>query len=44
MKRIEYFDCAKEVDMQKAEKILQTKPVEKSQIVPFPYLMLIWDE
>jgi len=44
MKRIEYFDCAKEVDMQKAEKILQTKNVEKIDKIPFYYIMLIWDE
>lgn len=44
MKRIEFFDCAKETDMQKAETILKTKEVDKSTIVNFPYLMIVWEE
>jgi len=44
MKRIEYFDCSKEIDMTKAENILKNKTVDKSQVVNFPYLMLIWEE
>jgi hypothetical protein len=43
-KRLEYFDCGKELDMIKAENILANKTIEKSQIVEFPYLMLIWED
>jgi hypothetical protein len=44
MKRIEYFDCSKEIDMQNAEKILKENNVIKNEIVAFPYLMLIWEQ
>lgn len=44
MKKIEFFDCSSEPDMQKAEQILKNKSVTKQEVVPFPYLMLIWDE
>ena len=44
MKRIEFFDCAKETDLQKAELILKAKTVDKNEVVMFPYLMLVWDE
>jgi hypothetical protein len=44
MKRIEYFDCSKEVDMLKAEKVLKDRNVVKNEVVNFPYLMLVWEE
>lgn len=44
MKRIEFFDCSNEVDLQKAESLLKTKTVVQREVVQFPYLMLIWEE
>lgn len=42
--KIEYFDCSSEVDMQKSEQVLALKEIIKSDVVTFPYLMLIWKE
>jgi hypothetical protein len=44
MKKIEFFDCSKEIDMQKAEAIMKQREIQKHEVVQFPYLMLIWEE
>jgi hypothetical protein len=43
-KKIEFFDCSSETDLQKAERIMKANEVHRREIVQFPYLMLIWDE
>ena len=41
--KIEYYDCSLDSDMMEAEQIMQSKKVEKKEIVNFPYLMLVYE-
>jgi hypothetical protein len=42
--KIEFFDCSSEIDMQRSEELLTSKEIKKTELVNFPYLMLVWEE
>jgi hypothetical protein len=42
--KIDFFDCADDIDMQRSSEILKSKEVIKKEVVTFPYLMLVWKD